>query len=63
MIARNTDPDFCSTSYGETMDACDNKDRDNPKVSITCHSSVYDIRCKKLYLKNQEGDNEFTFEL
>lgn len=62
-ITVDTDPDFCSTSFGETMEAWDLKDRDDPKVFITCHSSIYDINKKQLFIRNQEGEPEYTFSL
>lgn len=39
----------------------EDKDRSTGKVWITCHSSIYEIKHKCLYIKNQEDDTEYHF--
>lgn len=62
-ITVDTDPQECTTALSEVMVNWDYKDRSEPNVWITCHSSIYDISQKKLYIKNQEGDIEYQFNI
>lgn len=55
--------DDCSEAILESIENYQTRDRDNPKCNITCHSSIYDIKDKVLYIKNQENDTEYSFKL
>lgn len=63
MITVDTDPQLCSDAITSTRYKYLTRDRDNPNVWITCHSSIYDIKSLVLYVHNQEGENEYIFEL
>lgn len=58
-----TDPEQCSTSMHLTRRRYNNRSRETPLVWITCHSSIYDIRCRTLHIKNQENENSYIFDL
>lgn len=62
-ITVDTEPSLCETAKTEAIDDFENKDRDNPKVTITCHSSIYDVIKKKLYIRNQENIIEYEVDL
>lgn len=62
-ITVDTPPELCTGSKEATIEMYENRDRDHPNSWITCHSSLYDLKCKKLYVKNQEEDYEFEFNI
>ena len=62
-ITVDTPPTECTNAFSEVMVNWDYKDRDDPNVCITCHSSIYDICKKELYIKNQENETEYKFNL
>lgn len=62
-ITVDTDISLCSDAIDEARSNYENRDRDEGNTWITVHSSIYDIVHKKLYVKNQEGDIEYTFTL
>lgn len=54
----------CLNAIDSVRHKYENKDRDNPEVWITCHTSIYDINKKRLYIYNQEDyTKEYRFEL
>lgn len=63
IITVDSIPENCKNAKRAMMSAYHNKNRDNPRIWITCHSSVYDINGRKLYLKNQENELEYIFDL
>lgn len=62
-ITVDTDPNVCTTAKAAFIEAYEDRDRDNPETWITCHSSIYDIYSKKLYITNQESTTEYVFKL
>lgn len=62
-ITVDTTPELCSITKEEQIELYNERDRDNPQIWITCHSSIYNIKNKQLYIKNQEGVTEYTFSL
>lgn len=51
------------TYIAASKEAFNNRSRNNPITWQTVHSSLYDINAQKLYLKSQENNNEYTFNL
>lgn len=62
-ITVDTPPDKCGRAKAAMLSHWRLKDRNNPKVWITCHSSIYDISRKILYVRNQENETEYEFRL
>ena len=62
-ITVDTDPNKCTNAKQNVLYLYRIKDRNNPKVWITCHSCVYDIKHKTLNIKNQENEIEYIFNL
>lgn len=62
-ITVDTDSNDCDNAKQNVKYLWSTKDRDNPKVWWTQHSSVYDIRKKELYIKSQEGEIIFLFNI
>lgn len=63
VITVDTDPANCTTSIAEVKENYASRSRTDPKVWITCHSSIYDIRQRTLSITNQEGETEYDFPL
>lgn len=62
-ITVDTLPEDCDNAKQNMLYLYRTKDRDDPKVWITCHSSIYSIKEKTLNISNQEGDQSFEFIL
>ena len=62
-ITVDTPKELCTNAKNQLIEDYNNRDRDNPKVWITCHSSIYNLRNKTLYLVNQENDQGYDFSL
>lgn len=62
-ITVDTDPSICTTAKNQAIEDYANKSRIDPKVTITCHSCIYDLNRKKLYIKNQESNVEYEFNM
>lgn len=63
IITVDTDSELCTSAKTMTIEAYESRDRDNPTVWITNHSSVYDIKKKILYINNQENNKTYSFIL
>lgn len=63
VITVDTLPEKCSESIATARQNYASRSRTDPKVWITSHSSIYDISKKRLYLRNQEGETIFNYEL
>lgn len=63
IITVDTPTELCTDAKNQMKYYFENKDRDNPKVWITCHSCVYDIKNKIVYVKNQENIVENKFQI
>lgn len=63
VITADTPPEKCQTLKALALQQFDEKDRDDPKVWITCHASIYDINRKVLYIRNQENKTDYTFNI
>ena len=62
-ITVDTDPAICTEAVQTARENYANRSRTNPKVWITCHSAIYDIPHRSLYVTNQEQDTEYNFSL
>lgn len=62
-ITVNTPKELCSSAIEASREAFRNKSREDPKVWITCHSGIYDLKKKFLYIRNQERENEYLFTM
>lgn len=62
-ITVDSNPENCKNARRAMIAGYHNKQRDIPKSWITCHSSIYDIKQKKLYIRNQENNIEYNFSL
>lgn len=60
-ITVDTPPEECSDAVEEVRGAWSERKRSEGKVWHTCHSCVYDLSKRIMYIKNQEGENEYTF--
>lgn len=62
-ITVDTPPNECSNAKQNVRYLFSIKNRNDPKVWITCHASIYDIKHKNLYITNQENTSEYIFNL
>lgn len=62
-ITVDTIPDKCRNAKQNMIYLFRIKDRNDPKVWITCHSCVYNTKDKSLYIHNQEGETKYKFKL
>lgn len=60
-ITVDTDPSLCSGAIEEMRFFYENRDRNEPRVWITTHSSVYNLSLRQLEISNQESDTRTTF--
>lgn len=62
-ITVDTDPSNCTESKAAAIELFQERTRNDPKTWCTCHSSIYDIKLKKLYIRSQEGNIDYVFKL
>lgn len=62
-ITVDTDPSLCVGAILEAQSAYESRSRDEGDVWISCHSSVYDIPHRCLYIRNQENETEYHFDI
>lgn len=62
-ITVDTLPEKCTLAKEIKQEQFQDKDRDNPKVWITCHSSIYNIQKRTLNITNQENQTEYVFAI
>lgn len=62
-VTIDTPPENCTLSKQAMIESYEDRDRDNPSSWITCHSSIYDINKRILYVKNQESLIEYKFTM
>lgn len=62
-ITVDTPSELCTDAKETVIEKYNNRSRNNPEVWITCHSSIYDLTNKLLYIRNQENEKQFIFKL
>ena len=63
LITIDTPKEKCTEAKQFVQEQYQTRDRTEENTWITCHSSVYDIKNKILYIKNQENVNEYKFNV
>lgn len=63
VITVDTNPEDCTESISLMREYYEERSRTTANCWITCHSAIYDMAHRRLYVKSQEGDVEYQFSL